>query len=335
MTADAPLTRHTVRVKDLRMCYVSGGQGPAVVLVHGWPQTSYAWRLVQPLLAHDFTVIAPDIRGAGHTTKSAAGYDADNIADDLHQLVAALGLTDVFLVGHDWGAVWAYHYAAQPPQEVAGLVNLEMVIPGTGFHEAAMVPKPKGRFFWHMGWQSVPEIPEMLIRGKEATNLRFVMRTLPTTRLRSPPTHSPTTSRRSADPAPSEPALRSISSSGSTPPRPTNTRRTKLTVPTLAYGGDALLRDAPAASMEQLADNVDAGVVERCGHLIPEERPTWLAHTLTTFFTAARPTAASSQSLAVRDIRQRTEHRWRPMPRPDRRLRARSDRRRVSPNART
>lgn len=298
----AALTHHTVRVKDLRMCYVSAGQGPAVVLIHGWPQTSYAWRLVQPLLAHDFTVIAPDIRGAGHTTKSAAGYDADNIADDLYQLVAALGLTDVFLVGHDWGAVWAYHYAAQHPQEVSALVNLEMAIPGTGFHEAAMVPKAHGRFFWHMGWQSVPEIPETLIRGNEATYLRFVLENVvydPTAISADALAHYVEAIRR---PGALRASLAIYQQFWVHAAQADEHRRTKLTMPTLAYGGDALLRDAPRASMEQLADNVDGGVVEHCGHLIPEERPTWLAHTLTQFFTAvlaaARPTATRAQAPA-------------------------------------
>jgi pimeloyl-ACP methyl ester carboxylesterase len=301
--AESALAHHTIRVKDLRMHYVAAGRGQPVLLVHGWPQTSHAWRLVQPLLAHQFTVIAPDIRGAGHTTKTAAGYDADNIADDLHQLVTALGLADVFLVGHDWGAVWAYHYAAQHPENIAGLVNLEMAIPGTGFHEAAMIPKPDGRFFWHMGWQSVPEIPEMLIRGNEAAYFRFVLENVaydPTAVTPDALAHYVDAIRR---PGALRASLAIYQQFWVHAAQAAEHRRTKLTVPTLAYGGDALLGDAPRASMEQLAKNVEGGVVERCGHLIPEERPTWLADTLTNFFARSirpdtQPHAAAHMRLA-------------------------------------
>jgi pimeloyl-ACP methyl ester carboxylesterase len=289
--ADTAATNHTLRVKDLRMHYVAAGHGPPVVLIHGWPQTSYAWRLVQPLLAQHFTVITPDVRGAGHTTKTAAGYDADNLADDLYQLVAALGHTRVLLVGHDWGAVWAYHYAAQHPNDVAGLVNLEMAIPGTGFHETAMVPKPNGRFFWHMGWQSVPEVPEMLIRGNEAVYLRFVIENVaydPTAITPDALAHYVEAIRR---PGALRASLAIYQQYWTHAAQADQHRRTKLDIPTLAYGGDALLRDIPRSSMEQLANNVEGGVVEGCGHFIPEEQPAWLADTLTNFFTAALASA--------------------------------------------
>jgi pimeloyl-ACP methyl ester carboxylesterase len=280
-----PLAHHTVRVKDLRMHYVSAGQGPPVVLVHGWPQTSYAWRLVQPLLAREFTVIAPDVRGAGHTTKAATGYDADNMADDLHHLASALGLTDVVVVGHDWGAVWAYHYAAQHPDNVAGIVNLEMLIPGTGLHEAAMVPKPNGRYFWHMGWQSVPHIPETLIRGNEATYLRYIMENVaydPTALTPDALDHYVESIRRPGALAASLAVYQQFWAHAA---QAEQHRRVKLTMPTLAYGGDGLLADGPRKSMEQLAARVEGGIIERCGHLVPEERPTWLAEALADFVT--------------------------------------------------
>ncbi len=70
---------------------VTGGDGPPLLLVHGWPQTWYAWRLVMPALARDFTVIAPDQRGCGLSGKPEDGYDTGTLADDLAALMDALG----------------------------------------------------------------------------------------------------------------------------------------------------------------------------------------------------------------------------------------------------
>ena len=82
----------SLRLPDLTMHYRdSGGEGPLLVLLHGWPQTSYCWRLVEPALAAHFRVVAPDLRGYGLSDKPAAGYDKARMAQDVRELVAALG----------------------------------------------------------------------------------------------------------------------------------------------------------------------------------------------------------------------------------------------------
>ena len=80
MTTSASHEHHTAVLNGIKQHWVQAGSGPAVLLLHGWPQTSYEWRKVMDLLSDDFTVIAPDIRGQGFTAKPASGYDA---ADDL------------------------------------------------------------------------------------------------------------------------------------------------------------------------------------------------------------------------------------------------------------
>jgi pimeloyl-ACP methyl ester carboxylesterase len=96
------------------------GRGDPVVLLHGWGSTSYMWRYVMPqLVARGYTVLAPDLRGLGDTTKPAMGYDKATVAGDIRALVAKLGLgTRVNIVGHDLGGMVAYAYAAQNPDEV-------------------------------------------------------------------------------------------------------------------------------------------------------------------------------------------------------------------------
>jgi pimeloyl-ACP methyl ester carboxylesterase len=142
MTSTHALEHHTAQVNGTRLHYVRAGQGRPVMLLHGWPQTWYEWRHVMDLLAGDFTVIAPDLRGFGYSGKPAAGYDAETMAADLAALAGQLGLRDVTVIGHDWGAVFGYVYAASSPEQVSALGIVEMALPGVGVMEQAMAPQP-------------------------------------------------------------------------------------------------------------------------------------------------------------------------------------------------
>jgi haloacetate dehalogenase len=89
------IERNVVRANGINQHFRACGQGPAMVLLHGWPQTSYSWRKVMPLLAPHYRCIAPDLRGMGDTDKPVAGYDMRTVATDIHALIEALGLSDV------------------------------------------------------------------------------------------------------------------------------------------------------------------------------------------------------------------------------------------------
>jgi pimeloyl-ACP methyl ester carboxylesterase len=80
--------------------YVIGGHGEPVVLLHGWPETWYEWRHVMPALTKNYTVIAPDLRGLGDSSKPLTGYDGKTVAEDIHQLVTQLGFKTIFLADH-------------------------------------------------------------------------------------------------------------------------------------------------------------------------------------------------------------------------------------------
>ncbi len=105
-------------VNGIQIHYVIGGHGDPIVLLHGWPETWYEWHKVMPALAKNYTVIAPDLRGLGDSSKPPSGYDGKTVAADIHQLVTKLGFKTIFLVGHDFGAQVAYSYAAAHPTEV-------------------------------------------------------------------------------------------------------------------------------------------------------------------------------------------------------------------------
>jgi len=114
----------------LRQHAVTGGEGPPLLLVHGWPQTWYQWRLVMPTLARDFRVVAVDQRGIGLSDKPENGYDTGTLANDLVALMDMLGHQRFALVGFDTGMPIAYALAADHPDRVERLVVGEAFLPG-------------------------------------------------------------------------------------------------------------------------------------------------------------------------------------------------------------
>src|SRR5918998_5228643 len=163
-------THSMASVNGIQMHYVIGGQGDPVVLLHGWPETWYAWRHVMPALAQNYTVIAPDLRGLGDSSKPTTGYDGKTVAEDIHQLVTQLGFNTIYLVGHDIGTWVAYPYAAGHPTEVEKLVIME--VPPPGFWPPP-VPLP-----WWFSFQQTPDVPEALVQGKEMEYLLWFYQNL-------------------------------------------------------------------------------------------------------------------------------------------------------------
>src|SRR5579863_7885842 len=137
------------RVNGLRIHARMAGQGSPVVLLHGWPQTSYAWRKLIPLLAERHTVIAPDLRGFGDSSKPFSGYDKKTIAGDLSAMLQALDLESACIVGHDMGGQVGYAFAALYPQLTRKFVFIESGLPGFG-QENAMNVATGGS--WHFGF---------------------------------------------------------------------------------------------------------------------------------------------------------------------------------------
>lgn len=132
---DRLFSHHTAKVNDVRLHYVMGGRGAPVLLLHGFAETWYMWRHIMPGLAKYYTVIVPDLRGAGDSDKPIVGYDKRTMAADVHQLVQQLGHQRIFLVGHDIGLMVAYAYAAAHPADVRRLALLDAPIPGTKVFE--------------------------------------------------------------------------------------------------------------------------------------------------------------------------------------------------------
>lgn len=153
----------TVKVNGTTLHYVRGGTGPAVILLHGFPEDWSAYSKAMPRLAKNFTVVAVDLRGIGGSLATADGYDAANMAQDIHQLVEQLKIKQVYVVGHDVGGMVAYAFARRYPQTMRGVMLLEAPLPGLkSWEELEANPQ-----LWHIGFHQTPNIPEKLIAGRQ------------------------------------------------------------------------------------------------------------------------------------------------------------------------
>src|SRR5262245_24645124 len=155
------LAERKANVDGVSIHYTIAGQGPAIVLLHGYAQTSHMWRPLMPLLAASHTVIAPDLRGAGGSARPPTGYDKKTLARDIHDLVRQLGHQQVRVVGHDIGLMVAYAYAAQFPGEVDRVVLMDAFLPGVGNWKDVWLL----RDLWHFHFYG--KTPLALVKGRE------------------------------------------------------------------------------------------------------------------------------------------------------------------------
>lgn len=167
------IEHHTAVLNGIRQHWVSAGEGPPVYLLHGFPETWFAWRKQIPPLAERFTVIAPDLRGYGATDKPASGYDKKTMAADLAALMDHHGHTRIALVGHDRGARVATRFAKDYRDRLDRLVVLDNVPTRV---IAEQFDAAKARVGWFISFLNVPDLPETLIEGNEEVFLTHFYR---------------------------------------------------------------------------------------------------------------------------------------------------------------
>ncbi|NBE93253.1 alpha/beta hydrolase [Nonomuraea sp. KC401] len=278
---------HTaVTTNGITLHAVIGGSGAPVLLLHGWPQTWRAWRHVMPILAqHGYRVIAPDLRGLGHSSHAHDGYDKDGQAEDMRALLHRLGVTgEVRLVGHDIGGMVAFAYARRHPQEVARLALVELAVPGFGL-ERAMNPATGGSF--HFGLFMTPDVPEVILEGAEHAFLTWWFNRLAHVTGAFPPEEitAITASYTGRE------ALRASFGHYRTLLEDGRTNRAwaegggGLPMPVLTVGGEHNAGARLAEALRPIAPHLTSAVVEDSGHFVPDERPDDLARHLTAFLT--------------------------------------------------
>ena len=270
----AGFTEQKVQAGPLRLNYVRGGHGPTLVLLHGFPETWYMWRKILPQLAEHYTVIAPDLPGAGRSDAPAGGYDKKAMAAAVHAMLSRIGLDhDIRLVGHDIGTMVAYAYAAAHPADVRKLVLSEAPIPDPSIYTFAALTKD-GPGAWNFGFFSLTNgLPEQLVDGREALWVQLFTDSLEVRK----DGVGPGDVREFASYLRDDAHLRASFEWFRAFPQDIADNavygQTKLPMPVLAIGARGSLRELVAEQVERYATDVTGTVIEGSGHWIYEERP--------------------------------------------------------------
>jgi pimeloyl-ACP methyl ester carboxylesterase len=286
---NVPFKHHRDNVNGITMHYVMGGQGDAIVLLHGWPQTWYEWRGLMPILAkNNFTVIVPDLRGLGDTSKPAAGYDGNTTASDVYQLVSGLGFNATYLVGHDIGAQTAYSYATAHPNNVSKLAVIDYVFPGLVSNESFSEP-------WWFSFHRALDLPEAIVAGNEREYLSWFYRHLAYNPYSIDEAAIDEYVRQYSAPGGMRSGFEYFRASSIDATANNETSRSNLTTPILAvsgevspFGGSDTAPDYSLESAVRLANNVSTTIMPSSGHWVPEEQPGPLAGLLIDFFNEAQ-----------------------------------------------
>jgi pimeloyl-ACP methyl ester carboxylesterase len=247
----------------------SAGSGPVVVLIHGYAETSDSWAPLAVELVKNYTVVVPDLRGVGNSSRPAGGYDKKTQAADIRAVVTTLGFDRTFVVSHDIGIMVAYAYAALYPDKVERLVVMDAPLPGIAPWDDIV----KDHKLWNFSFWGPDE--ERLVQGRERIYLDRIWNDF------------------SASPTQPDEATRKFYAAQYAKPGAMRAgfahfkafsqdvednkvfQQTKLTMPVLAVGGGKSFGTTEAVVMRNVAVNVREAVVPNSGHWLMEESPTY------------------------------------------------------------
>jgi len=268
VSAGETIVTRTMDVSGINFHYLTAGDGPAVVLLHGYAETSLMWKPLIPILAGRFTVIAPDLPGIGDSSIPAEGLNMKSAAIRIHDLVRALGIQKACVVGHDIGLMVAYAYAAQFPAEVEKLVLMDAFLPGVAGWET--IYNDPG--IWHFRFNG--PTPEALVEGRERIYFEHYWNDFAADKTRS----IPEASRELYTAAYARPGrMRAGWAYFVSFPQAakdfTELARTKLPMPVLSIGGDKANGAALGQQVNLVASSVTVVVLKNTGHWLMEEQP--------------------------------------------------------------
>lgn len=158
-------TSALAEVQGSSLHFVRGGSGPAIILLHGFPEDWAAYQAIMPRLAQRFTVIAIDFPGIGRSAPPSHGYDAASLAAQIHGLAEVLRLDQPYVVGHDLGAHITYAYVRRFLEALRGAMILDTPIPSLAGSDE---PAPG---LWHIGFMQTPGLAETLVPGRQGAFL--------------------------------------------------------------------------------------------------------------------------------------------------------------------
>jgi pimeloyl-ACP methyl ester carboxylesterase len=288
-------TSRYIDTGELRQHVVTGGDGPPLLLVHGWPQTWYAWRLLMPALARDFAVVAPDQRGCGLSGKPEDGYDTGTLAADLVALMDALGHERFAVAGHDTGMWIGYALVADHPDRVARLAVAETPLPGVSPSPPLFASAHLNNALWHFAFNRLAAVNDQLATGREEVYFGWqfatkAARPLPEYAVR----HYIDTL--AASPGALHASFAIYRALDATIAQNQQRKTRRLTQPVLGIGGAHSLGEQVADTMKLAADDVQALVIPGCAHWVAEETPEETLAALTAFLAPYRDGQAATHS---------------------------------------
>ena len=256
-----------VEVDGARLHVRVGGNGPAVVLLHGFGDTGDMWAPLASALAKDHRVVVPDLRGMGLSSKPADGYGKKNQASDIRAVLERLGIDKADVVGHDIGTMVAYAYAARYPDKTTKLVVMDAPVPGVPpWEQIVRLP-----LLWHFDFGGADA--ERLVKGRERIYLdRFWNDFAGDPRKVDERTRAHY-AKLYAQPGAMRASFAQFRSIRQDSEDNAESVKTKLTMPVLAIGGEKSFGANQAGVMRNAATNVTELVVPGAGHWLMEEAP--------------------------------------------------------------
>ncbi len=262
------IEEHYAEVNGVKLHYLLAGKGSPVILLHGFAETSRMWRPLMVEVAKTHTVVAPDLRGFGESSRPPGGYDKKTMAQDVHALATTLGFKNSQIVGHDIGLMVAYAYAAQYPTEVQRIALLDAFLPGVGDWKTVWLL----RDLWHFHFYG--ETPLKLVHGRERIYLEHFWNDFA-----ADPKHSVLESDRRfyakayAQPGAMRAGFEVFHAFPEDAEDFSQFAQTKLTVPMLVLTGEKASGDFLIQQARLVDVNVDGVVVKGSGHWLMEEAP--------------------------------------------------------------
>ena len=285
---------------DVRLHAVTGGDGPPLLLIHGWPGSWYYWRLVMPALARDFKVVAADQRGIGLSDKPEEGYDSATLANDFVGLMESLGYDEFAVVGVDTGMLIAYAVAADHPERVARLAVGEAPLPGITPPFPLILPDALVDMLYHLPFNQLRETNELLVQGRE--HIFF-----PAEFAASAGTHKLAkeivdyyVDGLAASPEALHGSFQLYRAFGATTAQNQERKAHRLTMPVLAMGGAESSGEAVAGTMKAVAEDVQGIVIPGAAHWLAEQAPDAVIAALTEFLAPYRENATTLSHAGAR-----------------------------------
>lgn len=290
MTIETETWQHRdIMTNGIRMHYVTQGEGPLIVLLHGFPEFWYSWRHQIPVLAEQgYHMVAPDLRGYNDTDKPRTGYDVATLLRDIQGLIQGLGYEKAVIVGHDWGGALAWAFAIRYPQMTERLIVLNAPHPGAFARELRTLNQL--RKSWYMFVFQLPWLPEWALSRNHASAIGRMLRGSAVQKEAFTRDITAKYQVAMSKPGAMTASLNYYRQLFRTFPRQRPDEHVHVSAPTLLIWGeqDIALGIELTHGLDQWVDNLHIEYIADSGHWVQQEQPEKVSHLMVDFLSGNR-----------------------------------------------